>query len=1053
MSIKRTLKRSFSICVIALLILSSLSILKPALAQVQPASTVLKQIYVPVVFTNGTTYPTIGLAFDGTNLYYSAGFESIHYPPDTRIIETDTNGNLLKVIQTNPPVALGGLGWDGTLLWGGIMFSPGETLYTVDPATGQTTPKCTIRGVSGIDGLTYDQSSNTIFLGSNFGNTVWQVSTSCNVLGSFPTNFPTSGVEFDGRYAWVVDPTTHTFHQFSTNGTEISVLTAVDLFHEDLAFDPATFAPKCALWSMEAYAPTVDPRTGMPANRITATEIPCPYGSARKVSIIAGPGGSVSYRFAGGSGIIQGGSLQAIQSVLDNPISLAATPSSGSVFSIWSATTGVDTTFNDQPLDLTSPNITPVITGNGLIIAKFSSEPASTNLLVNVNSSVITEGSSSKITATVLDQYGMPISGVSVDFASTMGMLSSSLASTDALGHASVTLAPNVPIGTAVAAVVSGTANGLTAVKTVTFVPQTPAECNVSQSWRSCGAFEIATRSMTIPEAVKQLPVIGGVGNALLNLALDDYPISIYSLGPTCSTDACKTSFTNNLQNILGISVPQGYLATEVIILEVPLISILDNAMCYHVNVIFDGTIDIGCLNIPATNNGASWAWGFQTTTAGVTPYIQLTGTGSLGLALTFSTNPKAGSELNLVKLAFQISQLMIDLAIKHGENSQQTVAQALNLAATVLKGLADSGDATLSIITSDLSTVGVLSSYSVFDFDDFADSVATALNTAAVVIGTGSKNSMVKVATDIVTAGFQFETGDIPAALIQLGRCVLDTVNLATQYVVSQPPLSDNWWAQGIAGAFGVVVSIIDPMGSTVVPSYYDSGGRLILGYNATSGTAIFTSSSGILFATNDTYYAYVFGGGNVTVRLNTIGPTGVLVPYELEAYNMSIASTRTTYAGLLEVGSRVDVDLDHAKDGSIIPQLSVVPNVEVVGNRVLAIPLLTNGTKVAARSAFVFIGSQAYQMSQVNATLFSLDLNPALGGSILLVYVVVSGFVGGYATSYFPAQVNPASQNRLPWWQQYWYLIVAGLAASVMTFVSIWTVRRRKPRLGLSC
>ena len=171
----------------------------------------------------------------------------------------------------------------------------------------------------------------------------------------------------------------------------------------------------------------------------------------------------------------------------------------------------------------------------------------------------------------------------------------------------------------------------------------------------------------------------------------------------------------------------------------------------------------------------------------------------------------------------------------------------------------------------------------------------------------------------------------------------------------------------------------------------------------------------------------------------------------YVLEASNMTLGSAQTTYAGLLEVGSPLDVSLNRAQDGRIIPQLSVVPRVEVVGNRVLATSFLTNGTKVAAKSAFVFIGSQAYQMSQVNATLFSLDLNSTtLGGSILLVYVVVSGFVGGYATSYFP-QVNPASQKPPPpWWQQYWYLIVAGLAALIMTFVSIWTVRRRRPRHG---
>ncbi len=1055
MSIKRVLKSSFSTCVIALLILSPLSplsILKPAVAQEQPTGTVLRQIYVPVVITMGSSYPTIGLAFDGSSFYYSAGFDG-----DTRIINVDENGNLLRIIQTTPAVPIGGLAWDGSQLWGGVINSiPGwqgcYAVYTIIPTTNQTTEQfrtCSLaQSFPGIDGLAYDTSTNTLWLGFNYGRTVYQLSRTGEVLRTINTGFPeTSGVEFDGKYVWVMDPANHALHQFTMDGVEVFSFAAANMFHEDLAFDSLTFAPKCALWSMEAYAPTVDPRTGMPANRITATEIPCPYGSARKVSIIAGPGGSVSYRFAGGSGTIQGGTFQAVSSVLDDPISLAATPGSGSVFSAWSTTTGVDTTFNNQPLDLNSPNITPVITGNGIIIAKFSSKPASTNLLLNVNSSVITESSSSKITATVLDQYGMPIPGVSVDFASTIGTLSSPSSLTDALGHASVTLAPIGSISTAVSAVVSASANGLTAIQTITFVRQTSsADCNTSQSWKSCGGFKITSDSITIPQAVKNLPIIGGIGNALLNPALDDYPIRFYALAPSCSTDTCETSFTHNLQSLWGISVPSDYRATEVMMLEIPLISILDNAgLCYRGEA-FGYSYSIGCLNIPATNNGVPWSWGFKTTAVGITPYVQFTPSGNLNLALTLSRNTKTASSIDIVKLVSKVASLLIAVFKTDPKSKADALANALSSVASILAQAADSFDMKLSVITSDMSKVGFLSSYDVFDFDDFATAVSNTLDAAATAIGIASREHLLKVAMDAAIAAGHGITGNIPVALKDAAEAAIDTFNYVLQWVVSQPPLSDNWVAQGIATAVGIVVSIIDPNGSTIVPSYYDSRGRLVLGYNVTSGTAVFTSSSGVLLASNDTYYAYVFGGGNVTVRMNTVGTAGVLVPYVLEASNMTLGSAQTTYAGLIEVGSPLDVGLNRAQDGSIMPQLSVVPSVEVLGNRVLAIPFLTNGTKVAAKSAVVFIGSQAYKMIEENATLFSLDLSPGLGGSILLVYVVVSGFAGGYTTSYFP-QVNPVPPGPFAWWQQYWYVIVAGVAVSIILLVSMWTVRRRKP------
>ena len=114
---------------------------------------------------------------------------------------------------------------------------------------------------------------------------------------------------------------------------------------------------------------------------------------------------------------------------------------------------------------------------------------------------------------------------------------------------------------------------------------------------------------------------------------------------------------------------------------------------------------------------------------------------------------------------------------------------------------------------------------------------------------------------------------------------------------------------------------------------------------------------------------------------------------------------ATQTRYAGLLGVGKTLDVDVEHAvSGGGIVPQLSVAPTVRVVGNRVSLIPVLSNGTRVVAESAFVLAGSQVYQMDKVNSTLFTLDLTPAPEQTVLAAYVVVDDFVGGYATVTIP-------------------------------------------------
>ncbi|MGH9919091.1 MAG: hypothetical protein ACRD6W_09525, partial [Nitrososphaerales archaeon] len=202
----------------------------------------------------------------------------------------------------------------------------------------------------------------------------------------------------------------------------------------------------------------------------------------------------------------------------------------------------------------------------------------------------------------------------------------------------------------------------------------------------------------------------------------------------------------------------------------------------------------------------------------------------------------------------------------------------------------------------------------------------------------------------------------------------------------------------QSIALGASAITAWVDPNGSTIVPSYYDSHGNLILGYNATSNSMIFSSQAGILMATNDGFAAFVFQGNNFTVQMNAVGSPGVDVPYEMQLYDMSANSEQSGYAGSVPVGSSLSVPVDIAANGTISPQPAVLPDITLTGSLLTVIPTLSGGGTIAASSAFISVGGNIFQMTEVSPTLFELNLTPALEGQVADVYVIAPSVAGGY-------------------------------------------------------
>src|SRR6266545_1497584 len=234
----------------------------------------------------GVTGNGRGIAFDGTNLYYTL-------VDDPHIYKVSATGTPLGSITVAGGAAKGGpLSWDGSALWT-ANYSNTHTLLRVNASTGAIISSCdfvaanpgnpAVNPATGIgnfpDGLDWTGSTNWMSgEGAGIpGNWVAELDTSCHIIRSFTAPSTaidgTSGVAFvpdpfNGDRLWHPHPQSESIVQTDTAGVLTGpTFTTAPREEEDLAFDQVTFAPKCAVWANEAT---------LSANHLTAYEVPCP---------------------------------------------------------------------------------------------------------------------------------------------------------------------------------------------------------------------------------------------------------------------------------------------------------------------------------------------------------------------------------------------------------------------------------------------------------------------------------------------------------------------------------------------------------------------------------------------------------------------------------------------------------------------------------------------------------------------------------------------------------------------------------------------------------
>lgn len=224
----------------------------------------LQQFQIPARVPHPVYFP-VGVAFDGTNLYYS---DPADKEPD--IFLTTTGGVLLRII----PLVLeaGGLAWDGHTLWVGSFAAFGKSsvarVFQVSvsqtPTVLKTLDLSRIFGPDNecgfISGLDFDASTNSLWVAPNAGcqsgtsricqiGHIYNIDTNGNLLRRVVVPFGTKGVSRVGSNLYIsacVLNQPETIFKTTLDGTVISSFEVGTM--EDSSFDPVTFAPNCALW-------------------------------------------------------------------------------------------------------------------------------------------------------------------------------------------------------------------------------------------------------------------------------------------------------------------------------------------------------------------------------------------------------------------------------------------------------------------------------------------------------------------------------------------------------------------------------------------------------------------------------------------------------------------------------------------------------------------------------------------------------------------------------------------------------------------------------------
>lgn len=235
----------------------------------------------------------VGIAFDGTNLWYSCWASS----PDLLRADAKT-GQVTASYSMNG--GLGALAYDAgrNAIWAG--WGAGQTasvyLIPLDSAKNAQTKQLKFTTTGAVvcdldDGLAYDQQDDTLYISDDCSTSIHHYSTSGTELNAFPwagNACYNSGLAVGGNllyegsdgctHIWAVDKTSKAQQfDFSSPGTR----------DEDLECDSHTFSGKTVMWSKDAYNSSAY-AFEIPLGSCNAGGVPLPGKDDRVVIFVPG---------------------------------------------------------------------------------------------------------------------------------------------------------------------------------------------------------------------------------------------------------------------------------------------------------------------------------------------------------------------------------------------------------------------------------------------------------------------------------------------------------------------------------------------------------------------------------------------------------------------------------------------------------------------------------------------------------------------------------------------------------------------------------------------
>jgi len=642
---------------------------------------------------------------------------------------------------------------------------------------------------------------------------------------------------------------------------------------------------------------------------------------------------------------------------------------------------------------------------NGIGIVKLfgpPSQPVPTTMHLSADHYDVPEtgSSSTTITATLLDQQGNAVAGTLVTFAASSGLLSPSSAQTDVNGQAAVTLAPTSSSPSLIISSVTATVGNLSNTINIHFIPPGGLPTN----WDGSAAFNVNAISLSMEQALST--TLGLRNNCILAANCSGPTVPFGNLTQTANfyfltPKGSQATFAQALSQYFGITqctadgqagcIPSEYNPAAVLIVEFPF-----TPVC---NVLFD------------SNLSASQSLGLGNSALLVNPIVNTTAAGNIDLAFTIG-----GASANVAQTVTDLQNVLLgDLTaiVKQGASS---VTSAL---LDQLKLLLDMGDVTISVITTDLSQSGPLGSYVLFDLSF----VKTLLNDGGTIDSIVGKIFflMTGAAQTAVAAATSDPLGVVPAVrtavtLLDLG---IDIVGTAV------PSLQQNNLFQVFQNSADAITSIIDPPGSTIVPSIYDSNGTLVLGYDPTNGSINYVSSSGILFQAGDSYFAYLSENTTTPSKFSQVlTATGqnIVLPYDSQIYSYVRSQPPELFAGMLAGQSSVTLPVVfNASSGALTPQTYLKPTVSVQQDgstsTISATAVLSDGSATTATQAFLILNGQQSAMAQENASTFGISIgNSSSTPTSFTVYMIAPNIPAGFVSGILPAVVPAVSLPTLP-------------------------------------